>query len=134
MLADQLYGVPAAGTIAHSWVQMFPSQLDAFRAYCRLYPNNATLLRGHLRTPCAAACRDAIRAFNEVLRPLGITKCGIRLDSGDLAYLTRRARRMLDDAGWTDCKITCSNALDERLISELLRRGPASTPSAWASG
>ena len=122
VLADQLYGVPAAGTIAHSWVQMFPSQLDAFRAYCRLYPNNATLLVDTYDT-LRSGVPDAIRAFNEVLRPLGITKCGIRLDSGDLAYLTRRARRMLDDAGWTDCKITCSNALDERLISELLRQG-----------
>ena len=122
VLADQLYGVPAAGTIAHPWVQMFPSQLDAFRAYCRLYPNNATLLVDTYDT-LRSGVPDAIRAFNEVLRPLGITKCGIRLDSGDLAYLTRRARRMLDDAGWTDCKITCSNALDERLISELLRQG-----------
>lgn len=66
---------------------------------------------------------DAIRAFNEVLKPLGITKCGIRLDSGDMAYLTKRARKMLDDAGWTECKITCSNSLDEHLIKELLRQG-----------
>ena len=66
---------------------------------------------------------DAIRAFDEVLRPMGITSCGIRLDSGDMAYLTQRARKMLDEAGWTGCKITCSNSLDERLISELLRQG-----------
>ena len=66
---------------------------------------------------------DAIRAFNEVLKPLGITKCGIRLDSGDMAYLTKCARKMLDDAGWTECKITCSNCLDEHLIKGLLHQG-----------
>ena len=122
VLADQLYGVTAAGTMAHSWVQMFPSQLDAFRAYCRLYPDNATLLVDTYDT-LRSGVPDAIKAFNEVLKPMGITKCGIRLDSGDLAYLTRQARKMLDEAGWTECKITCSNSLDERLISELLRQG-----------
>jgi len=66
---------------------------------------------------------NAIRAFNEVLKPLGITKCGIRLDSGDMAYLTKKARKMLDEAGWTECSITVSNSLDERIIAELLRQG-----------
>ena len=122
VLTDQLYGVPAAGTMAHSWVQMFPSQLDAFRTYCRLYPHNATLLVDTYDT-LRSGVPDAIRAFDEVLRPMGITSCGIRLDSGDMAYLTQRARKMLDEAGWTGCKITCSNSLDERLISELLRQG-----------
>ena len=122
VLADQLYGVPAAGTMAHSWVQMFPSQLDAFRTYCRLYPHNATLLVDTYDT-LRSGVPDAIRAFDEVLRPMGITSCGIRLDSGDMAYLTQRARKMLDEAGWTGCRITCSNSLDERLISELLRQG-----------
>ena len=122
VLTDQLYGVPAAGTMAHSWVQMFPSQLDAFRTYCRLYPHTATLLVDTYDT-LRSGVPDAIRAFDEVLRPMGITSCGIRLDSGDMAYLTQRARKMLDEAGWTGCKITCSNSLDERLISELLRQG-----------
>ena len=122
VLTDQLYGVPAAGTMAHSWVQMFPSQFDAFRTYCRLYPHNATLLVDTYDT-LRSGVPDAIRAFDEVLRPMGITSCGIRLDSGDMAYLTQRARKMLDEAGWTGCKITCSNSLDERLISELLRQG-----------
>ena len=122
VLTDQLYGVPAAGTMAHSWVQMVPSQLDAFRTYCRLYPHNATLLVDTYDT-LRSGVPDAIRAFDEVLRPMGITSCGIRLDSGDMAYLTQRARKMLDEAGWTGCKITCSNSLDERLISELLRQG-----------
>ncbi len=118
-VSDQLYGVPAGGTMAHSWVQMFDSQYDAFRAYCETYPHNATLLVDTYNT-LKSGIPDAIRAFNDVLKPLGIKKCGIRLDSGDLAYLTRQARRMLDDAGWTECSITVSNALDEYLISDLL--------------
>ena len=121
-ISDQLYGVPAGGTMAHAWVQMFPTQLDAFRAYCKTYPQNAVLLVDTYDT-LRSGVPDAIRAFDEVLKPLGITKCGIRLDSGDMAYLTKRARKMLDDAGWTECKITCSNSLDEHLIKELLRQG-----------
>lgn len=122
VLSDQIYGVAAGGTMAHAWVQMFPTQLDAFRAYCNTYPQNATLLVDTYDT-LRSGVPDAIRAFNEVLKPLGITKCGIRLDSGDMAYLTKRARKMLDDAGWPECKITCSNSLDEHLIKELLRQG-----------
>ena len=122
VLSDQIYGVAAGGTMAHAWVQMFPTQLDAFRAYCKTYPQNATLLVDTYDT-LRSGVPDAIRAFNEVLKPLGITKCGIRLDSGDMAYLTKRARKMLDDAGWPECKITCSNSLDEHLIKELLRQG-----------
>ena len=122
VLSDQIYGVAAGGTMAHAWVQMFPTQLDAFRAYCKTYPHNATLLVDTYDT-LRSGVPDAIRAFNEVLKPLGITKCGIRLDSGDMAYLTKRARKMLDDAGWPECKITCSNSLDEHLIKELLRQG-----------
>ena len=122
VLSDQIYGVTAGGTMAHAWVQMFPTQLDAFRAYCKTYPHNAVLLVDTYDT-LRSGVPDAIRAFDEVLKPLGITKCGIRLDSGDMAYLTKRARKMLDDAGWTECKITCSNSLDEHLIKELLRQG-----------
>ncbi len=121
-ISDQLYGVFAGGTMAHSWVQMFPSQYEAFKAYCSIYPTNAVLLVDTFDT-LRSGVPDAIRAFNEVLKPMGITKCGIRLDSGDMAYLTCRAREMLDAAGWTDCKITCSNSLDEYLIRELLRQG-----------
>lgn len=121
-ISDQLYKVKAGGTMAHAWVQMFDSQLDAFKTYCRLYPNNATLLVDTYNT-LKNGVPDAIRAFDEVLKPLGIKECGIRLDSGDIAYLSRRARKMLDDAGWTECKITVSNALDERIIQELLLQG-----------
>ena len=122
VLSDQIYGVTAGGTMAHAWVHMFPTQLDAFRAYFKTYPQNAVLLVDTYDT-LRSGVPDAIRAFDEVLKPLGITKCGIRLDSGDMAYLTKRARKMLDDAGWTECKITCSNSLDEHLIKELLRQG-----------
>lgn len=121
-ISDQLYGVPAGGTMAHAWVQMFDSQLDAFRAYCKTYPTNATLLVDTYNT-LKSGVPDAIQAFNEVLKPLGITKCGIRLDSGDIAYLTREARKMLDEAGWTECKISASNALDEYIIQDLLQQG-----------
>lgn len=121
-VSDQIYGVPAAGTMAHSWVQMFDSEYDAFVHYCKTYPTNAVLLVDTYNT-LKSGIPNAIRAFNEVLKPMGITKCGIRLDSGDMAYLTQRARQMLDEAGWTSCTITVSNSLDERLITELLHQG-----------
>ena len=121
-LSDTRYGVPAGGTMAHSWVQMFDSEYEAFKAYCETYPTNATLLVDTYNS-LKSGVPNAIRAFNEVLKPLGITKCGIRFDSGDMAYLTQRARVMLDEAGWTECKITVSNSLDERLITELMLQG-----------
>ena len=121
-VSDQLYGVPAVGTMAHSWVQMFPTQYDAFKTYCEIYPTNAVLLVDTYNT-LKSGVPDAIRAFNEVLKPLGITKCGIRLDSGDIAYLTKEARKMLDAAGWETCTISASNSLDEELIRDLLLQG-----------
>ena len=121
-LTDEMYGVPAVGTMAHSWVQMFDTEYDAFKTYCELYPTSATLLVDTYNT-LKSGVPNAIRAFNEVLKPLGITKCGIRLDSGDIAYLSRKARQMLDEAGWTECSITASNSLDERLITDLLQEG-----------
>ncbi len=121
-ISDQLYGVYAGGTMAHAWVQMFDSEYDAFKAYCEIYPTNATLLVDTYNT-LKSGVPNAIRAFNEVLKPKGIRKCGIRLDSGDMAYLTQKARKMLDDAGWTECQISASNALDEYLIQDLLRQG-----------
>ena len=121
-ISDQLYGVKALGTMAHSWVQMFDSEYEAFRTYCELYPNNATLLVDTYNT-LESGIPNAIRAFNDVLRPMGITKCGIRLDSGDMSYLTQLARKMLDEAGWPECTITCSNSLDEYIIQDLIRQG-----------
>ena len=119
---DQLYGVPAGGTMAHAWVQMFDSEYEAFKTYCETYPTNATLLVDTYNT-LKSGVPNAIRAFNEVLRPMGITKCGIRLDSGDMAYLSQEARRMLDEAGWPECQISVSNSLDERLIQNLFLQG-----------
>ena len=121
-ISDQLYGVTAGGTMAHAWVQMFDSQDEAFTTYCEIYPDNAVLLVDTYNT-LKSGIPDAIRAFNDVLRPRGITKCGIRLDSGDMAYLTRKARKMLDDAGWPECKIFVSNSLDEYIIRDLLQQG-----------
>ncbi len=120
--ADRDYGVPATGTMAHSWVMMFPTEYEAFKRYCELYPDNATLLVDTYNV-LKSGVPNAIRAFKEVLLPQGITKCGIRLDSGDLTYLSRKARKMLDDAGLTECKIVASNSLDEYLIQDLLRQG-----------
>ena len=117
-ISDQLYGTPALGTMAHAWVQMFDSEYAAFKTYCELDPTNATLLVDTYNT-LKSGIPNAIRVFNEVLRPKGITKCGIRLDSGDIAYLTREARKMLDAAGWETCAITVSNSLDEYLIRDL---------------
>ena len=121
-IADQLYGVKAGGTMAHAWVQMFDTEYEAFKTYVELYPNNATLLVDTYNT-LKSGIPNAIRVFNEVLKPKGITRCGIRLDSGDMAYLSQKARKMLDEAGWTDCQISVSNSLDEYTIQDILRQG-----------
>ena len=121
-VSDELFGVPAGGTMAHSWVQMFDSQYEAFKTYCEIYPDNPTLLVDTYNT-LKQGVPDAIRVFNEVLKPRGLTQCGIRLDSGDMTYLTKKARKMLDDAGWQSCKISVSNSLDEHIIRDLLMQG-----------
>ena len=121
-LTDLEYGVPAGGTMAHAWVQMFDSEYEAFRAYCEIYPENPTLLVDTYNT-LHSGVPNAIRVFNEVLKPRGLTRCGIRLDSGDMTYLTKKARKMLDEAGWQSCQISCSNSLDEYLIQDLLNQG-----------
>ena len=121
-LADEMYGSPAGGTMAHSWVQMFPDEYTAFKTYCELYPHSATLLVDTYDV-LKSGVPNAIRAFKEVLLPQGITHCAIRLDSGDLTYLSRKARQMLDEAGLTDCKIVASNSLDEYIIRDLLLQG-----------
>ncbi len=121
-ISDQLFGVRAGGTMAHAWVQMFDTEYEAFKTYCELYPNNPTLLVDTYNT-LHSGIPNAIRVFNEVLKPKGLTKCGIRLDSGDMTYLSRKARQMLDEAGWTDCKISVSNSLDEHIIQDILRQG-----------
>ena len=121
-LSEKLYGVPAGGTMAHSWVQMFDSELDAFRTYCEIYPHNATLLIDTYNV-LDSGLPHAIAAFDEVLRPRGITSCAIRIDSGDITYLTQKIRARLDEAGWQTCKIVVSNSMDEYIIRELIRQG-----------
>ena len=118
-VSDEIYHVPAGGTMAHSWIQMFDSEYEAFKTYCEIYPTNATLLVDTYDT-LKSGVPNAIKAFKEVLIPQGITSCGIRLDSGDIAYLSKKARKMLDDAGLTECKIVASNSLDEYLIRDLI--------------
>ena len=118
-LTDFKYGVPAGGTMAHSWVQMFDTEYDAFRTYCEIYPDNAVLLVDTYNT-LKSGVPNAIKAFKEVLVPKGITNFGIRLDSGDISYLSKKARKMLDEAGLQCCKIVASNSLDEYLIRDLM--------------
>lgn len=122
VMADELYGVPATGTMAHSWVQMFDSELEAFECYCRTYPDSATLLVDTYNL-LESGVPNAIKAFDNVLKPLGKRPKGIRIDSGDIAYLSRKSREMLDKAGYPDCKIVASNSLDEYIITDLLRQG-----------
>ncbi len=121
-ISDRDYAIPATGTMAHSWVQMFDTEYEAFVSYCKLYPTNATLLVDTYDV-LGSGIPNAIKAFNEVLVPQGIKKCGIRLDSGDITYLTKKARKMLDEAGFTECKIVVSNSLDENIIRDIILQG-----------
>lgn len=121
-IADREMGIPALGTMAHSWVQMFDSEEDAFRAYARRYPNACTLLVDTYNV-LKSGIPNAIKIFNEELVPKGIRPAGIRIDSGDITYLSKKARKMLDDAGFPDCKICASNSLDEYIIKDMLLQG-----------
>ena len=121
-ISEPMFGIPASGTMAHSWVQMFDTEYEAFESYCKIYPDNATLLVDTYDV-LKSGIPNAIKAFDNVLKPLGIKKCGIRLDSGDITYLSKKARKMLDEAGYTECKIVVSNSLDEVLIRDLMLQG-----------
>jgi nicotinate phosphoribosyltransferase len=121
-ISDKYFGVPALGTMAHSWIQIFPTELDAFRAYAQTYPDNCTLLVDTYNT-LKSGVPNAIKIFNEEILPRGFRPKGIRIDSGDIAYLSKEARKMLDEAGFNDCKIVASNALDETIIRDLLIEG-----------
>lgn len=120
--ADKLYGVPALGTMAHSWVMMFENEFEAFRAYAETFPDDTTLLVDTYDT-LKSGIPNAIRVFDEILKPMGKRPVGIRLDSGDIAYLSKMARKMLDEAGYEDCKIVASSALDEFKIKDMLDQG-----------
>ncbi len=121
-ISDKKYGVKAGGTMAHSWVQMFDTEYEAFKTYCEIYPHDTVLLVDTYNV-LKSGVPNAIRAFKEVLLPKGITNFGIRLDSGDMTYLSKKAREMLDEAGLSNCKIVASNSLDEYIIRDLLLQG-----------
>lgn len=122
VLTDYLYGVPSTGTMAHSWVQMFDTEYLAFETYCKAYPDNVVLLVDTYNI-LKSGVPNAIKAFDNVLKPLGKRPKAIRLDSGDIAYQSIKARKMLDDAGYEDCKIVASNSLDEYIIRDLFFQG-----------
>ncbi len=123
-LADQKYGVPALGTMAHAFVEMFPTEYDAFAAYAKIYPDNCTLLIDTYDV-LHSGLPNAIRIQKEILEPMGKRMKGIRLDSGDLAYLSKKVRKILDAAGMEDCKICVSNGLDEFTMADLVLQGAA---------
>ena len=122
VLTAKNWNVPASGTMAHSFIQSFDSEYEAFKAYAENYPDDCTLLIDTYDT-LNSGIVNAIKVFNEVLVPSGFRPKGVRLDSGDLAYLSKEVRKKLDAAGFQDCKICVSNALDEDLISSLLEQG-----------
>ncbi len=121
-IADCEYGIPLSGTMAHSWVGLFPSEYDAFAAYARRYPDSCVLLVDTYNV-LKSGVPNAIRVFDEILAPLGKRPKGIRIDSGDITYLSKKARKMLDDAGYEDCKIVVSNSLDEYIIHDTIMQG-----------
>ena len=120
-ISDKEMGTPALGTMAHSWVQMFDSELEAFRAYAKCYPDSCTLLVDTYNV-LKSGIPNAITVFNE-LKAAGHKPAGIRIDSGDITYLTKKARKMLDEAGFPEAKICISNSLDEYIIQDILRQG-----------
>ncbi|MBQ1950808.1 MAG: nicotinate phosphoribosyltransferase [Clostridia bacterium] len=121
-IADREFGIPALGTMAHSWVQLFDSEYEAFKAYAEIYPQSCVLLVDTFNV-LKSGVPNAIRVFNEVLVPNGYRPKGIRIDSGDITYLSKKARKMLDEAGFPDCAITASNSLDEYTIQDMIRQG-----------
>ncbi|MBQ5708016.1 MAG: nicotinate phosphoribosyltransferase, partial [Peptococcaceae bacterium] len=120
-LVDRDMQIPALGTMAHSWVQMFPSEEDAFRAYAQTYPDNCTLLVDTYNV-LQSGIPNAIKIFNEEVVSRGYRPKGVRIDSGDIAYLSKKVRKLLDAAGFEDCKIMASNSLDEYIIQEILKQ------------
>ena len=121
-ISDRVFGVPAVGTMAHSWVQMFDTEYEAFKAYAEVYPDSCTLLVDTYSV-LRSGIPNAIKVAKEVLEPMGKRLKGVRIDSGDIAYLSKHTREMLDNAGLTDCKITVSNSLDEFIIRDLISQG-----------
>lgn len=115
------FNVPVSGTMAHSWIQSFDSEYEAFKAYAEIYPDSCTFLVDTYNT-LKSGIPNMIKVSNEILKPLGKRPVAVRLDSGDLAYLSKEVRRLLDDAGYEDCKICVTNSLDEKLIASLFEQ------------
>ena len=122
VMAARDFGIPASGTMAHSWVQMFPTEYDAFKKYAEMYPDNCVLLVDTYNV-LRHGVPDAIKVFDEVLKPMGKRPKGVRIDSGDIAYLSKKARQMLDAAGYPDCTVCASNSLDEYIVRDLILQG-----------
>lgn len=120
-LSAKEFNVPASGTMAHSWIQSFDSEYEAFKAYAELYPDDCTFLIDTYNT-IESGLPNAIKVFNEVLKPKEYRPKAVRLDSGDLAYLSKKVRKILDEAGYEDCKICATNSLDEYLIKSLIEQ------------
>lgn len=121
-IAEEMFGIPAVGTMAHSWIQLFETEYDAFKAWATVYPNNCILLIDTYNV-LKSGIPNAIKVFDEILKPQGIRPKGIRIDSGDIAYLTKKCRKLLDKAGYSDAHITISNSLDEFIIRDVLTQG-----------
>lgn len=121
-ICEKKYGIPALGTMAHSWVQLFDSEYEAFKTYAELYPENCTLLIDTYNV-LKSGIVNAIRVFNEVILPKGFRPGGVRIDSGDITYLSKKVRKILDDAGFPDCGIVASNSMDENIIKDTLSQG-----------
>ncbi|MCR3760096.1 nicotinate phosphoribosyltransferase [Clostridium felsineum] len=121
-ISEQMFGVNAVGTMAHSWVQLFDNEYEAFKAWAEVYPENCVLLIDTYNV-LKSGLPNAIKVFDEILKPKGIKPSGIRIDSGDITYLTKKCRKILDEAGYTDCKIVISNSLDEHIITNVLLQG-----------
>ena len=122
VLAGKMFGIPVSGTMAHSWVMFYKDEYDAFKRYAELYPDNTVLLVDTYDV-IESGVPNAIKVAKEVLEPMGKQLKGIRIDSGDLAYLSKKARKMLDAAGLEDCSIIISNSLDEFTITSLINQG-----------
>ncbi|MCG4580150.1 nicotinate phosphoribosyltransferase [Clostridium cochlearium] len=121
-IAEQMFGVPSVGTMAHSWVQLFETEYDAFKAWAEVYPDNCVFLVDTYNV-LKSGVPNAIKVFNDVLKPMGYRPKAIRIDSGDITYLSKKCREMLDEAGYEDVQITVSNSLDEYIIRSVLRQG-----------
>ncbi|MGN0435915.1 MAG: nicotinate phosphoribosyltransferase, partial [Wujia sp.] len=121
VLADEMFGVPAIGTMAHSWIQFFDTEYEAFKAYAEVYPDNCVLLIDTYDIMRSGAV-NAIKVAKEVLEPMGKRLKGVRIDSGDLAYFSKKLRKMFDTEGMQDCKIVVSNSIDEYLIKSLQKQ------------